>query len=143
MGKLLQRLWKLFLRAGWAPFLVLIVHRILLIKGWRENTDFLMHFSGGLSFAYLAFHALDEFDEVLGKLNRLGHYSVAFLATCTMALFWEFAEYALDGIRGSNIQHSIDETMWDLINGTLGGATTLSLIWIWSRLKGRESSQPQ
>ena len=101
-----------------------------------------MHYSGGLSFAYFAYYALEEFDELLGKLSRLGHYVVTFLATCTMALFWEFAEYAADGIFGKNIQHSIDETLWDLINGTLGGVTTLLLLWIWG-LRSRKVSQVQ
>ena len=53
-------LWTLFKRAGWAPFLVVVFHRIVMIAGWRKYPvfDWILHFSGGLTIAYFLFHLI-------------------------------------------------------------------------------------
>ena len=43
-----RQLWVLFKRAGWAPFAVLMFHQLVGRMGWRDGTDWLLHFLGGL-----------------------------------------------------------------------------------------------
>lgn len=51
----------------------------------------------------------------------------------TVALFWEFGEYASDLILITDVQHSVSETMSDLIAGSLGAMIVIILFALFRR----------
>ncbi|MFN0079887.1 MAG: hypothetical protein ACKVY0_25765 [Prosthecobacter sp.] len=123
-------LFRLLLRASWAPLLVLVFHRAVFNTPWRQPLDFVMHYSGGVAIAFFAWHALDCFASWFGTLTAFARYLFTFTLACTVGLFWEFAELYSDIVYGSHIQHSIHETMRDLIADATGALTTLALVFL-------------
>lgn len=130
MTTMMKRLPQLLLRAGWAPVAVLIFHRLIYFTPYRQPLDFVMHYSGGVAIAYFLWHALDCFASWFGTLTPFARYVFTFCMACTVGLFWEFAELASDVIYHTHIQHSIHETMRDLIADATGALTTLTLLFV-------------
>lgn len=126
----LKPLLQLLLRAGWAPVAVLIFHRIIYFTPYRQPLDFVMHYSGGVAIAYFLWHALDCFASWFGTLTAFARYLFTFALACTVGVFWEFAELASDVFYHTHIQHSIHETMRDLIADATGALTTLALLFV-------------
>jgi hypothetical protein len=56
--------------------------------------------------------------------------------SCTVAVFWEFAEFLGEQLFGLPAQLNLSETMLDLIFGVLGAAMSLAVIY-------KVSSSPQ
>ena len=127
----------LLLRAGWAPFAVLIAHQVLSRSAYRQSLDFAMHFSGGMAIAYFLYHALGLFAPMLGELRALGRYLFTFALACTIGMFWEFGELFSDVFLRTRIQRSIGETMRDLFADMTGALLSLALIAIVSALRRR------
>jgi Zn-dependent protease len=123
----MKPLLRLLLRAGWAPLLVLLFHQWLLQTPYRQQLDFVMHYSGGVAIAFFLWHALYCFAHWFGKLTPFARYLFTFALACTVGLFWEFAELYSDVVYGSHIQHNVRETMRDLIADATGALTTLGL----------------
>lgn len=123
-------LFRLLIRAGWAPLLVLVFHQAIMRTPYRQQLDFVMHYSGGVAIAFFAWHALDCFASWFGTLTAFARYLFTFTLACTVGLFWEFAELYSDVMYGSHIQHSIHETMRDLIADATGALTTLALVFV-------------
>ncbi|MFZ2282037.1 MAG: hypothetical protein WAW39_29840 [Prosthecobacter sp.] len=123
-------LLRLLLRAGWAPLAVLIFHQKIMRAPWRQQLDFVMHYSGGVAISFFIWHALDCFAHWFGSLTPFARYLFTFALACTVGLFWEFAELFSDVVFGSHIQHSVRETMRDLIADATGALTTLTLTWM-------------
>jgi hypothetical protein len=53
---------------------------------------------------------------------------LVFTTSCTVAVFWEFAEFASDRFLGTSVQQSVTETMLDLAFGVVGASTTLAVM---------------
>ncbi len=123
-------LLRLLLRAGWAPLLVLVFHRIVYHTPWRQPLDFVMHYSGGVAIAFFLWHALDCFAHWFGALTPFARYVFTFALACTVGLFWEFAELYSDVVHHTHIQHSVHETMRDLVADATGALTTLAGVFI-------------
>ncbi len=123
-------LLRLLLRAGWAPLAVLIFHQKIMHTSYRQQLDFVMHYSGGVAISYFLWHALDCFAHWFGQLTVFARYLFTFALACTVGLFWEFAEFFSDVQFGTHIQYSVHETMRDLIADATGAATMLTLTWI-------------
>lgn len=99
----------------------------------REQCDWLMHYSGGLAITFFFWKLLGAYGHFFGQLNVLGRRAFSFALGCTMAVFWEIAEFGSDKIYGTHIQHWIGETMMDLVNGVAGAFTTVGLIILFAR----------
>lgn len=123
-------LFRLLLRAGWAPLVVLIFHRAIQHTIYRQPLDFVMHYSGGVAIAFFLWHALECFAHWLGHLTPFARYLFTFALACTVGLFWEFAELFSDIVFHTHIQFSVRETMRDLIADATGALTTLTLLWL-------------
>jgi hypothetical protein len=139
-------LWKLFKQAGWAPFVVVLFHRIVLVSGLREYRlcDWILHFSGGLTIAYFLFHLIPYLEPKIGKLSRASRLLLTYTSAVTIAAFWELAEFAASFPKGTVLQHSLSETMIDLFNGVLGAAITiLGLIIFRSGGKADPGDEPE
>ena len=126
----MKPLFQLILRAGWAPVAVLIFHRVVFNTPWRQPLDFAMHYSGGVAISFFLWHALDCFASWFGTLTSFARYVFTFALACTVGLFWEFAELFSDVVYHTRIQHSIHETMRDLIADATGALTTLAGLFI-------------
>lgn len=123
-------LLRLLLRAGWAPLAVLAFHQKILHTSYRQQLDFVMHYSGGVAISFFLWHTLDCFAHWFGSLTVFARYLFTFALACTVGLFWEFAEFFSDVVFGSHIQYNVRETMRDLIADATGAATTLTLTWL-------------
>lgn len=129
-------LLRLLLRAAWAPLLVLALHQLVLRTPWRQQLDFAMHFSGGVAISFFLWHALDCFAHWFGTLTAFARYVFTFALACTVGLFWEFAELYSDVVYHTTIQHSVLETMRDLIADATGALVTLAGVLVvrcWKR----------
>lgn len=129
---------RLLLRFGWAPLAVLALHQAVLRTPWRQALDFVMHYSGGVAISFFIWHALHHLKAWFGTLTSFGRYVFTFALACTVGLFWEFAELASDVFRHTHIQHSIRETMGDLIADATGALTTLAGVFIVRLMRARK-----
>jgi len=123
-------LWRLFKQAGWAPFLVVVLHRIVLVSGLRDYRvcDWILHFSGGLTIAFFLFHLIPLLEPRIGKLSAAARLILTYTSAVSVAAFWELAEFAASFAKGTVFQHSLSETMIDLLNGCLGAAVTVAAL---------------
>src|SRR5688572_25989671 len=92
---LVRRVLRILLEPGWAPLSVLVLHGALAEFGLTERFDHLVHFLGGASIAYFFSRVLELFS-LFPSSQRWAVYLVAFTASCTAAVFWEFIEFGSD-----------------------------------------------
>lgn len=135
-GSVWQSIVYLLRVAAWAPISVLILHAIVLRTPWRQTLDWLLYFLGGAATAYFLFHAARLLTQVLGQLRMPTHYMLAFGLTCTIAVGWEIIEFLSDQILGTQVQHSLVETMRDLICGVLGAVFSLVCVLLLMLVRG-------
>ncbi len=135
-----SKIIKIFIRAGWLPFLVFLIHRIGadvfdVYNRWPW-VDIPMHFIGGVVIAFF-------FAVVIRELGRNGFIQqtetiifliLVFALTCTAAVFWEFAEWTADRIFGTNYQVSLNDTIADMLIGIVGG-TIFLFLYLWKQRK--------
>jgi len=80
---------------------------------------------GGASIAYFLFGLLASLPSLFAIVPSWVQYLLVFTTSCTVAVFWEFAEFASDRFLGTSVQQSVAETMLDLAFGVAGASTTL------------------
>ena len=131
-------LLRLLLNPGWAPLAVVVLHLVLAGYGLTQRLDHLLHFLGGASIAYFFLGLFASLPAARSPSWVL--YLLTFAWACTIAVFWEFAEFASDQFRGTAIQQSVPETMLDLLFGVLGALTTLAGAGLLSLLRGRRTT---
>ena len=124
----LSSLLQLFRRAGWAPIGVIVLHQVVGKAGLRAQFDWLLHFLGGASVALFLYQMAEIFRHRVGPLTRAGRCLFTFALACTVALFWELSEFASDVFLATHVQHSLLETMLDLIYGVVGAAVCVALV---------------
>jgi hypothetical protein len=113
---------------AWAPLSVLIGHSVFAkFFGHEPYVDPIMHFSGGVAAAYFFRKVSTMSGEVLGELTDFSRDLLSFGLTCSIALFWEIAEFGSDTFLGTDVQESNANTMCDLILGAVGALTFLLL----------------
>ncbi len=121
-----RAVWKLFLAGGWLPVLVFLVHLfsffVINIYAYWPRADMPLHFIGGLSIAYFVSRSCQLLLCDAENRSRDGLLELVLIIslTATAALFWEFGEYILDRVFGTNLQVSLLNTMQDLFLGMLG-----------------------
>jgi hypothetical protein len=123
-----------FLKILAPPALVFIFHLVLIfafdLYDLWPDLDIVMHFLGGASIALSSLF----FTAYLQRTKRLGHISpvVKFLFVISLvaivAVFWEFAEFALDHLARIRWQGDLNDTLLDLAMGLIGGASIALLI---------------
>jgi hypothetical protein len=113
---------------AWAPLSVLIGHSVFAkFFGHEPYVDPVMHFFGGVAAAYFFRKVSMMSDEVLGELTDFSRDLLSFGLTCSIALFWEIAEFSSDIFLGTDVQASNANTMCDLILGVIGALMFLLL----------------
>jgi len=101
------------------------MHLTLAEFGLTNKFDHLLHFLGGASIAYFLHGFIARLPSQAASIPKWVHYLLAFTSACTVAVFWEFAEFAADQFLGTAIQQSLSETVLDLVFGVLGASATL------------------
>lgn len=117
-------------RGAWAPLAVFGLHvpmSVLLLDLYElyPLVDVPMHILGGAAITFF-------FDRMLTALQRqglvreLGARPRALLllsATLTAALSWELAELTVDRLFDYGAQRGTADTVWDVVNGMVGGGS--------------------
>ena len=110
-----------------APLLVFGIHILGLVSNFYRyisgfSVDIPLHFFGGAAMAFFlhrAFTTASEFG-IVGQYHALTHRLLVFTSTCTVAVFWEFAEFLMDRGLGTGFQKSAADTIADLFLGMAG-----------------------
>ena len=126
-------------QAAWAPILVFGLHSVSassldFYAAWPP-LDIPMHFFGGMAIAFFfarADRVAEEMD-LLGRPSALLFPLAVFALTCTAAVFWEFAEFLSDRFFNTQMQDGLEDTLFDMFLGIVGGITLLVLSPITSR----------
>jgi hypothetical protein len=128
----------LFYKIAWPPIGILVLHNALSkLLGHPSWLDPPMHFLGGAAIAYFFYEVLLMKHTWFGKSKPLAHLLLAFCLAVTVAVFWEFLEFAGDKITGSHVQISLEETMYDLLLGSSGAMAFLLIRGIVKRVTTR------
>jgi len=116
----------------WLPALVLLTYILACLLGVTERLpwiDKVFHPVGGYAIAYCVSRSL-EMLATRGASPRLGgalRAGFIISMTATAALFWEFAEFAVDSGLAMRFQTDLTDTMSDMALGLVGGIIFLAL----------------
>jgi hypothetical protein len=122
---------KSLVESGWAPLCVFGLH-VLMSKVFNAyaafpGIDIPMHFMGGIVIAFF-FHRASingSHFKLLGPFHPTTHVLLVFFATCSTAVFWEFAEFINDRYFGGHAQAGLIDTLRDMSMGITGGTAFL------------------
>jgi hypothetical protein len=124
-------------RSGfWAPLTVFLAHVILsLTFNAYERVpvvDIPIHFLGGMAIAFFCSRTLDILGDyaIVDRVDDLLRAVLLITLTATAAVFWEFAEYVSDRVFGTRAQEGLEDTLFDMLLGILGGFTLVSFLWM-------------
>ncbi len=123
LGKAIAKAWRI---GGWAPILVFAVHVFLIevldLYAIWPNADMPMHLAGGLAIAFFTSRCFQAFPHEAVRGSRLAVLELLLMGclTATVAVFWEFAEFGIDRLFGTDMQVSLANTMQDLALGIAG-----------------------
>ncbi len=125
---------RLFLRLmvdpGWAPICVVVLFLLSVEEGVAGRFDHLTHGSGGAAIAFFFWRSFGLVPYLARGMSDLVRYLFAFTSACAVAVFWELAEFFADRWLGTALQHSVEESMLDLLSGVVGAAVVLILVGV-------------
>lgn len=112
------------------PFGLFCFHLVLVFLGFYERQpwiDIPMHVLGGVFIAYSLNLAITYFQErkLASELNMLSRSVFLFALTSSATVIWEFGEFTLDFLLGTNAQASLEDTMLDMFLGLVGGTALI------------------
>jgi hypothetical protein len=112
----------------WLPLLVFILHVLCANIGGNlydlyPPLDIPMHFLGGVAIGYFGAVLVRQCSESGFIAIKSEIVSVAFILalTVTAATFWEYAEWISDHTIGTQSQKGLDDTLFDMLIGFVGG----------------------
>ncbi|MFH8252798.1 hypothetical protein ACH3VR_20705 [Microbacterium sp. B2969] len=124
----LQLTYLTFTLAG--PFAGSALHVYWYIPRW----DFFVHLYSGIMLAWLGLLIARRVEERLGvPLPRWFSLTVALFTAISFAAAWELCEFGSDVLIGTAAQHGLDDTMYDIVAGTLGGAVSIAIVLLAKR----------
>jgi hypothetical protein len=133
---MISKILKLVSKAGWAPFSVLLFHNgVARLFGHNPALDPAMHFLGGIAIAYFFYTAIEVGIAWFGITKPFPMACVAFCMATTVAVFWEFIEFAGGLFVEQKSQTSLDETMYDLLLGCGGAMVCIILLTLFRLFK--------
>lgn len=125
--------WKVLWVGGWAPLLVFVTHifidRILDAYHRWPQSEVPMHFAGGMAIAFLISKCFRTLPRELVQRSRKVVLELLLVGslTATATVLWEFSEFTIDQLFGTNLQVSLANTMKDMTMG-ISGAVVVILI---------------
>ena len=90
--------------------------------------DIPTHFMGGVAITFLYRSAIRNSQKTLGEVPLPVQIILAFTATGTTTVLWEFYENILDYFLGTHMVRGLSDTLMDMFLG-LSGALVLSLFY--------------
>ena len=87
-----------------------------------------MHLLGGAAIGYFLWssYSVAATAGVLGKPSKILGVILVFALICSSTVFWEFAEFLTDQYLGTRAQVDLDDTLFDMLLGILGGTAFLT-----------------
>ena len=114
-------------RRGWLPLAIFLVHELAahvfdIYRLWPA-IDVPFHFLGGFAIAFCAAGFLNACAArgLVCRPDPILRLFILFAAAVVAAVFWEFAEWTADRFLGTACQLGNDDTVLDLLMGSLGG----------------------
>ena len=129
--KLLNWIVTTLREAAWAPIAVIIFYALGLIFHWFDlfpPLDIPTHFMGGVAITYFYRSAIRNSQKFLGDIPQPIQIILAFTATGTTTILWEFYENLSDYFLHTRHVRGLDDTIMDLFIG-LSGALVVSLFY--------------
>ena len=129
-----RAVWVALVRVGWLPVAVFAVHEVCahVVDGYRlwPSVDIPLHFAGGFAIAFFVSGTIGVFSEcsLIRRPDAIVWWLLVFCASVTTAVFWEFAEWCLDRLFGTQCQLGLDDTILDLLMGAIGGG--VFCVWL-------------
>ncbi|MBB6390393.1 hypothetical protein [Microbacterium thalassium] len=121
----LQLHYMVFLTAGAFAGSGLDLYRA--IPDW----DTVVHADSGVLLAWLGLLFVRRTEERTGALSpRWFALTVTALTPLAFATLWEICEYASDALVGTTSQGGLQDTMTDILAGTLGGLATVAFVMV-------------
>lgn len=93
--------------------------------------DKILHFSSGLLLGYVGIVIYDLFFQ--NKADIKGRIVFAIFFSIAIAGLWEVWEFSCDKVAGMTLQRSLDDTMYDIICGSIGGIITSVLYYLFKK----------
>lgn len=124
----LQLHYLLFITAG--PFAGSALNVYAAIPEW----DALVHYDSGIMLAWLGMLFVRRAEEGVGVLlPRWFGLTVILVTAMAFAAAWELCEFASDALIGTVSQSGLEDTMSDIVAGTLGGLTAIGILLVTGR----------
>jgi len=117
--------------SAWAPLCVVgfyVVGLAFHLFRMFPNIDIPTHFMGGVTITYFYRVAIRNSQKFLGDIPLPIQIILAFTATGTTTVLWEFYENTIDHFFGTHMVRGLEDTIVDLAMG-LSGALVLSLLY--------------
>ena len=117
--------------AAWAPLSVVGFYSLGLALHLFKMFPFIdmpTHFMGGVTITYFYRVAIRNSQKFLGDIPLSVQILLAFTATGTTTVLWEFYENLMDHFLGFQMVRGLEDTIVDLTMG-LSGALVLSLLY--------------
>jgi len=126
----LQLHYLIFILAG--PFLGSALNVYVAIPEW----DALVHYDSGIMVGWLGMLMVRRAEERTGALLPRWFGLIVILFTAmAFAAAWEVCEFASDQLIGTVSQANLEDTMGDIVAGTLGGLTAIGVVLFSGRPK--------
>lgn len=116
--------------AAWAPLSVVVFYSLGLALHLFKMFPFIdmpTHFMGGVTITYFYRVAIRNSQKFLGDIPAPIQILLAFTATGTTTVLWEFYENLMDHFFGFQMVRGLEDTIVDLAMG-LSGALVLSVL---------------
>ncbi|HZM91621.1 MAG TPA: hypothetical protein VFF31_34185 [Blastocatellia bacterium] len=125
-----------------APSLVFTIHVIAYSVFHLYETHPLFdipHFFGGFAMAYFLDKAFVNASVMStgAAPNRLVESLLVFTSTCTVAVFWEFAEFIMTWALSTDLQGDLADTMKDLFFGMTGSVFYIAAVSLSTQMASR------
>ncbi|KYK25598.1 MAG: hypothetical protein AYK23_03920 [Candidatus Proteinoplasmatales archaeon SG8-5] len=106
--------------------------------------DHLTHFISSTAVALIGVAALYvlAFHTDLVTLPPAGFGLFTIFFVMSMGVVWEFMEWGIDILTGTQLQHGLDDTMLDFVFDTMAGVLVGIIATLWLRRKVLEETQP-
>lgn len=82
-----------------------------------------MHLLGGVAIAFFFWQvtAVAQRHNLIAALEGLTRIVLVFAMVASATVFWEFAEWISDHTIGTHAQGGLDDTLFDMLCGLIGG----------------------
>lgn len=109
--------------SAWAPLSVLLLYligRSLHLYDLFPPLDIPSHFIGGVAITYFYRSAIRNSQSIVGMIPSAIQILLAFTATGTTIILWEFYENLFDFFFSTHMVRGLEDTILDMLLGLLG-----------------------